>query len=136
MSGGGRWDRSADSIVSVGGCRRLWSAAVADEPIASPACPQPQRVLLLAVQRGGVDRALDDTHVGMRVKQLVDPCAAAVEQDRHIGAAHQRRLLVVVGLGAAAARAPAADLIGLASRAQIAVAGPTTASRGVIWSAA
>ncbi len=72
----------------------------------------------------------------MRVKQLVDPCAAAVEQDRHIGAAHQRRLLVVVGLGAAAARAPAADLIGLASRAQIAVAGPTTASRGVIWSAA
>jgi hypothetical protein len=44
-----------------------------------PIRPQPQRVLLVAVQRIGVDRALDDAHVRVRVKQLADPVEATVE---------------------------------------------------------
>ena len=75
--------------------RRRRAAA---EPIASPACPQPQRILLLAVQRiGSCDRVLDDDHVGVAVKQLADPRAAAVKGGWCGRAAHRRFSVVVRG---------------------------------------
>jgi hypothetical protein len=63
---------------------------VADEPIASSACPQPERVLLISVQRILiVDRALDDAHVGMSLEQLFDPRATAVKDGRRGCLAHR-----------------------------------------------
>jgi hypothetical protein len=63
---------------------------VADEPIASSACPQPQRVLLIPVQRILiVDRALNDTHIGMSLEQLFDPRATAVKDGRRGCLAHR-----------------------------------------------
>jgi hypothetical protein len=82
-----------DSVMCICcGYRRPWSAAtVADEPIVLPARPQPQRVLVLAAQREGVDRVLNDTHADMRVKQLVDPLPTVVKRRSLHCPAHRRR---------------------------------------------
>jgi len=86
---------SAPRCVRRLAARRSAIRAVANEPIASPVCPEPQRGLRVAFQWVGIDRALHDSHVDVRVKQLVDPLAAVVKLDRSVCGAH-RSLLVVI----------------------------------------